>query len=588
MHYSGDDMMNMHFATTLNPWRLGKAVIMFWIPVYRPLGGSVYRVLYEFLGFNPFPLNLISWLILAGNVVLAYRLFKAITGVTTASFVALAFTLVHPTFSDLYISAGTIYDHLWFLFTVLGMTCYVRWRGSDRGLTPARQALLVLLCILSMASKESGVALPVLLGLYELIFCYPGHRAVMPWLRARGPLFLLLAIIVLIDIRRVNHTPEIAMTAAYHAKPSLSLWLERMGQYFGILSGNHLSFSRLPAGVVLLVMAAAGYALRSRTMLFGLGYFLVTLTPVALISLRPGYVLYVPEVGLGLWLAGAFIASTAALPRIRPATAALATGLALWFFVANWPAPFDPNIIPEKRLSEQFQREFPKMSKGARLLFITDDFPQSGWDLAFNLQLLYNDQTLTVHRLQAPADQGPSDRNKLEDYNHVFTLSGGKYQELDRRNIAESMRLNILADYTVGREIDMGRKDHGAYVVSGLMDGDNPDPSRWTEPKSRYKFDVHPELTDFHAKFWVPDFVTRTGQSRLVILVNGHEIGTLPLTKDGSNEIRFPVPASAISPGGTYTYVDLNVEKPWKDPNGMAFGVILMNAGFDYVRATIK
>jgi hypothetical protein len=264
-------------------------------------------------------------------------------------------------------------------------------------------------------------------------------------------------------------------------------------------------------------------------------------------------------------------------------------GLSLWFFAANWPPVFDPRIAPEKRLSEQFEREYPKMPKGARLLFVTDDFPQSGWDLTFNLQLLYHDPTLTVHRLQGPPDQGPPERNKLEDYNHVFMLGAGKYQELDRKNVAESVRLNILADYAVGREVDMGRRDHAAYVVSGLMDGDNPDPSRWTEPKSRYKFDVHPEPTDFHLKFWVPDFITKSGVRKLSILVNGREIGVVPLRKDGINELRFPVPAALISPSGTYTYVDLNVDNPWKDGSGMAFGIILMRAGFDYTpRATIR
>ena len=39
-----------------------------------------------------------------------------------------------------------------------------------------RDGLLVcVLCILSMDSKESGVALPVLIGCYELVFVLPGQ-----------------------------------------------------------------------------------------------------------------------------------------------------------------------------------------------------------------------------------------------------------------------------------------------------------------------------------------------------------------------------------------------------------------------------
>ena len=44
--YSGDDMMNMYGAWMLNPWRLAKAQILFWMPVYRPLGAAIYRVFY--------------------------------------------------------------------------------------------------------------------------------------------------------------------------------------------------------------------------------------------------------------------------------------------------------------------------------------------------------------------------------------------------------------------------------------------------------------------------------------------------------------------------------------------------------------
>ena len=86
------------------------------------------------------------------------------------------------------------------------------------------------------------------------------------------------------------------------------------------------------------------------------------------------------------------------------------------------------------------------MSRSARLLFVTDDFPQDGWDLAFNLQLMYHDHDLVVHRMRAPIDQRPPHPDNLEGYDHVFTLGPGKYVELDRRNIAESVRLNILAD----------------------------------------------------------------------------------------------------------------------------------------------
>ena len=587
MHYSGDDMMNMYAAWGINPWRLAKAQVMFWIPIYRPLGAAIYRTLYETLGFNPVPLNVLSWLLLAVNVLLGYRFFRTLTESAVQAIVATAVTLAHPAFQDLYLSSGTIYDHLWYTFTVLGLTCYAKWRRSERGLTWPRQLLLLLLCVLSMASKESGVALPVLMGLFELIFHFPGRDRLAPWLRTYSPLFAVLAAVSLVFIKRVNETPEIAMTGAYHAKASLGLWLQRLGDYFGILAASHFSISPGIAAAILIALLLLAVLFRNRTMLFGLAFFLATITPVALISLRPGYVLYVPELGLGLYFAALFGLVAGSLhPRYQFAAAALVVVAATWFYQRNWPSVFDPRIAPEKRLSEQFQHDYPKMRQGARLLFVTDDFPQTGWDLVFNLRLLYNDRTLVVHRLQAPRDQQPPDLNNLKDYDHVFTLGAGRYVELDPADVKESLRLNILADYAVGRFMDIARRDHAAYVVSGLMDGDSPEPSRWTAPKLSLKYELAPVPCDFYMKFWAPDFVTKSGKRTLSLVINGKELSAIPLEHDGMNEFRMPVPPSAITPAG-YTMVDLIVQNPWKDTNNIEYGVIILKAGFEY-RATIK
>ena len=585
MHYSGDDMMNMYWAWQVNRWRLGRAVLFFWEPVYRPLGGSVYRAFYEALGFHPTPLNTFCWLVLAGNVVLAYRFFRTILRDAPAAFVALGLTLVHPLFQDLYLSAGTMYDRLWFFFTALGLALYAHWRSSEKGLTLLRQAVLLLVCILSMSSKESGVALGVTMGLYELIFYFRKEQPLVAWVRARGPLFVVLAIITMVDIRRVNHTPELAMTPQYHTKASVGLWLERIASYFQVLSVNHITFTALTAGIVLLSMVGLAIALKNRAMLFGLASFVVAITPVALISIRPGYVLYVPELGLGLWFGAAFLAATRALPRLQPAFAVAVVLATTVFFGRNWPASVDPKAIPEYQLTEHFREAYPKLARGSRLLFVTDPFPQTGWDLFFNLRLLYRDQSLIVHRLAAPPDQGPPDPKVLDGYDYVFLYANGTYFELDRTDAARSIREKIFADFPVGRFMSIGRKDHVAYILSGVQDSDNPDPSRWTDPSSKYRFDIYPAAAEFHAKFWVPDFVSKTGVRNLEVLVNGHAVGLAPLNHDGMDEIRFPVPASAISRNG-FTVVELKVDNPWKDAAGNAFGVIIVNAGFDY--ATIK
>ena len=601
MFFSGDDVMNMTGVWNLNAWRLGRAIPMFWMPVYRPLGGAVYRIFYAIWAFHPEPLYIFSWLLLALNVWLAFRFYRVLSGNVWAALAALAITLVHGSFQDLYLSAGTIYDRLCFLFTALGLTLYAEWRGEGRRVGVGRAAWICLVCLLAMDSKESGVAVVALLGVYELVFVVPGFwksGRLRDWLRGAAPLFGVLGAMALAFVfLRVNRTWELNMNPAYKPHASLSLWLTRMGEYFGVLAYRSSPVGPGVTVFVLVAMVLAAVVLRNRAMAFGLAFFTLAITPVALISLRPGYVLYVPELGLGLYL-GAFVfavARRAGMPERWDGVAfAGFAAAAVAFHAVHWPPRFDPRILPELRLSEQLTRDYPEMPKGSRLLFVSDDFPRFAYDLMFTVRLHYGDKSIIVHRLEGPPDQRPEAGQPLR-YDHVFGMSNFRYEELDNRNVEESIRLHILKRYTVGREMDMFHLDHAAYVVSGVEEGDGTEIGRWTAPKARLKFDVYPAAAVLTAKFWVPDFVAAGGKRVpdfvaaggkrvLEFAVNGARVGTVPLTQVGMNEVSFPVAAERISRVG-YTMVDLDVENPYKDGSGKEFGVILLRAGFGYPQA---
>jgi len=587
MFFSGDDMMNMYAAWNLNPWRLARAQVFIWMPVYRPVGGAIYWIFFALFGFHPEPLYTACWLLLVANLLLAYRWFRTLSATIPEALLALSLILVHGSFQDLYISAGTIYDRLWFLFTVLGLTAYAkrpRRSGGVPEFSLVSQGTIVLLCLLSMSSKESGVALPLLCLCYEVIFYFPEVQKqglVRAWLRALAPLYSILAILSLVFIfGRVKHTPELALTPAYRPHASISVWLTRMSEYGAMLSYQHISFTAFSIGALLFAMAVLAVLLRNRVMLFGLAFFLITITPVALITARPGYVLYVPNLGLGLFFAAALAMLARRIPQ-GEALAFVSVTIALTLFHArNWPAVLDTSYSPERRLTEQFRREYPTLPPGTKLLFVNDSFPKPAWDLLFNLRMLYGDKSIIVHRLEAPPDQRPDPKHPI-DYDHVFVTEGGGYVELDNRNLQDSIRLHILRDYAVGRETDTGRRDFAAYVVSGVSDGEIGNPTRWTSPSAKLKFELYPAPAEFSAKFWLPDFVANSGSRTLAISVNGSEIGVLPLTHEGMNEISYPVPASLISRDG-FTLVDMNVTNPYRDKSGQEFGVVLLRAGFRY------
>jgi hypothetical protein len=582
--YTGDDLMNTYQAWTVNLGRLVSAQLLIWVPVYRPLGGAIYRTLFEVFGFNPRPLYVLCWALLACNVVVAYRFFRTTTGTPMLAMIGLATTLVHGTFQDLYFSAGTLYDRLCFLFTALGVIFYLRMRRRSESLTLRGSALVFIICILAMNSKESGVALPLLLACCEIVFIWRKQSWSSCILRV-WPLYLLLtALCITFVVFRVNRTPELILTSSYQPNLSVLLWARGVSRYLEMLTYNHVAFSLFGFACSLIGTAALAAVFRNRAMIFGWLFFVISITPVAVISIRPGYVLYVPQLGLGLFIAGfcGFVLDKvdSAVSNSEAIAFVVVTMVTTWFTFHNWPKAPDYHVSPFYRLTTQFQRDYPKMPAGANLLFTSDAFLKDSYELLFNLRLMYRDPTIRAFRLEGPPDQQPASRPSIM-YDHIFANYSGYYEELDNSNPTESIRLHILKNYSLGRKVEMTHRDHSAYVVSGVRDYDGPDPGRWTEPDAKFKFDVYPASSVYVAKFWISDAIANTRKSLMSISVNGNQIGTILLSHQGMNEVNFPVAADQISRKGI-SVVEMKVQNPWRDRDGMEYGVILLSAGFEY------
>src|SRR6202012_438265 len=102
--------------------------------------------------------------------------------------------------------------------------------------------------------------------------------------------------------------------------------------------------------------------------------------------------------------------------------------------------------------------------------------------------------------------------------------------------------LNILQDYQPGRLFDGRRKDSAAYSVSGLINCDRSSGTCWTTKLARLKFDLYPADSRLALKFWVPESVVSPDR-RLAILVDDQNVGNVPLTKAGENDVEFDVRA---------------------------------------------
>jgi hypothetical protein len=591
MFYTGDDMMNTYIAWTTPALKIWKAQILPWMPIYRPLGTAIYRVFYHIFGYHPLPLYIFGWLLLVGNVFVAWRFFRAAAPSVFVALLALSLTLVHGSFQDLYLSFGTIYDRLCFLFTLLAVIVYARTRSEGREISPGRVALLCFIYLMAMNSKESGSVVPGILFGYECIYCLPDawrDKKVREWIRSIAPLYCLLGCMAAaFFFGRIRGNEALAANATYQPHSSFGFWLTSVARYLGELSYRAVHFTHGTTVALLAAMLALAALLRNRAMLFGWLFFVLAITPVALISARQGFVLYVPYSGLGLYAAG-LIGMAAISARAQTAILVSATVLMTWIHVRHWPQPWVVQDRQVWRLTDTMRRDYPNLQRGATFLFASDYGIPGSYDAMFILQLLYDDPTIQVAKVHGPpgeeADFSPSHR-----YDHVFATGGDTYVELDPRNPEESIRLNILKDYAPGRAFNTDHADGIGYVVSGLLTAKDGSAGWWTEKTGTLKFDVYPADSVLSLDFFVPHEVARGKQRWLSVLVDGETVGTVDLTKEGRHHDRFPVPARAIahdkdSTGKSgFTIVELNVDDPYSEGE-QQFGVVLVSAVFDYVK----
>ncbi len=187
----------------------------------------------------------------------------------------------------------------------------------------------------------------------------------------------------------------------------------------------------------------------------------------------------------------------------------------------------------------------------------------------------------TILSLKSRGSKGPAVQQPVRspmEFDHVFTTAFDTYVELDRRNLQESIRLNILQDYLPGRYFDTARMDHAGYVVSGILDSDPHGSGCWTTRFSKLKFDLYPH--GFEANADVPRAGRHCQRDRhLSLIVDGETVGSIALTQPGEKTAEFPVRARAITPAG-FTILELKGESPYR-PDGQGYGVVLARAEFD-------
>ncbi len=140
--FNPDDEMLLNFAIE-RPLKLNlESVPFFWNGYIRPLGTVFYLAMYRTFGYWSPPYRIGAFILLSLNLILLYRLAKALTNSLTASLLVILAGCFHREMWDIYASTGTIFDILCQTFILLALTFWVKaqkghaWRTTGRCCRP--------------------------------------------------------------------------------------------------------------------------------------------------------------------------------------------------------------------------------------------------------------------------------------------------------------------------------------------------------------------------------------------------------------------------------------------------------------------
>ena len=171
------------------------------------------------------------------------------------------------------------------------------------------------------------------------------------------------------------------------------------------------------------------WLLRDRRLKFCCLFITIGVLPIAFITPRGLYAVYIPMAGLAIFVAIllARAVSLAHDPRVR---ASLFVAAALVLFVIHTRSG-DLNvaeIIHEERhvrdVIGQIERLHPQVPAGSRILFVKDPFEGRVWDSTFLLRLFYRDNSLVIDHLGEGHD--------TERYDYVWTFEDGKLLDIKK------------------------------------------------------------------------------------------------------------------------------------------------------------
>jgi len=448
--FSHDDLMNIWRA-----WRdplphiLKENLFFFLYPIdYRPLGTLFYHIFFNAFGLDPLPYRLCMLVFLLANIFLVYAFARRISRSREIAAVTALLHSYHLGFVPLYRDTGTCYDIICCFFYLSALVLYLRIRQQERLLRPMEQICILALLICALDAKEIAVTLPVLIGVYEVLYHPPAGykpRILISWLVREasvacwGALFDLAFIVGKIyGANGVGRT-----TAEYRVSFRLATFLQGMRHDLDevFITWGKEVFRPRNLAILLLLMFLFAWRSRLAHFRFALLFWLIGVLPVEFISSRSIYAIYIPLAGFDLCAATLFIEIRDWLwrgvqrfahfpdpPALRQTLTFVVLLLVLSHFYYVKGAKLDNRESQQSRqigsVIDALRVQLPTVKKGAHMLFLKDPFEKAlgaEWATVFVTHLLYRDKDIQPDRLWKMPE--PPDAAHMKQYDYIFTVA---------------------------------------------------------------------------------------------------------------------------------------------------------------------
>ncbi len=394
-----DDIYNLSAHCNQTAGAILKSIVLYFSPAYRPLGSLFYCPIFGLFGLNPAPYRAICFFLLAVNIGIMACFVRV---VTQSSGVMLTATLIgcfHPRFVELYWNTGTIYEILCCGFFYGALWCYVRLRRSEARVPLWQWVVVLALYLAALDAKEMAVAIPLLMLAYEAIYMAGGLRAS---LRRWYPALTATLMAIPYVIGKMSAASPLAQFERYRPELSFERLVSTAGTYFG-----NLFYTRPwpPPAVASAVGGALLLAalLRSRHMLFAWCIAVISYMPIAFIVPRTAFVLYIPFLGVAMYVALVIHRITAIGRGSEPLRQAIIFAVLLILLLRAhrvqrhrmyggliYRQPAIRSILSE------LDRVKPQIPRGARILFLNDPLRQGDGIAVLLMRLYFRDQELEV------------------------------------------------------------------------------------------------------------------------------------------------------------------------------------------------